>query len=78
MFAYQIRLSVRVRSKLFTAVVTVKFSDEDEGQENDDDQDDRDGDTNQDGGVVRVSGNGLGPRGLTELVHCCVGSDLTN
>ena len=70
-------MSIRVGSKLVTAVVTMKLSDEDECEEDDDNEDDRDSDTNQDGGVVWVSGDGLGPGGLTELVHRGVGSDLT-
>ena len=50
------------------AVVAVELPDEDEGEEDDDDQDDGDGDSHQDGRVVRVRGDRLGPGGLAELV----------
>ena len=58
------------------AVVAVKLPDEDEGEEDDDDEDDGDGDAHQDGGVVRVSTDGLRPGSLAELVNGSVGSDL--
>ena len=57
---------------------TLEFAEQDEGEEDDDQEDDGDGDANQDGGVVGVSGDGLGPRGLGELVSASVGSDLSN
>ena len=57
---------------------TLQFSQDNKCQEYDDEKNDGDSDTHQDGGVVWVGGDGQGPRGLTELVHCCVGSDLTN
>ena len=49
---------------------------QDEGQEDDDEQDDGDGDADQDGGVVRLRADGLGPGGLAELVLAGEGSDL--
>ena len=58
------------------AVVAVELPDQDEGEEDDDDQDDGDGDAHQDGGVVGVSGDGLRPGRLTELVLGCVRSNL--
>ena len=54
----------------------MEFPDEDEGKEDNDDEDDGDGDADQDGGVVRVSTDGLGPGCLTELVNGSIGSDL--
>ena len=56
----------------------MELPDEDEHQEDDYDQDDGDGDANQDGRVVRVGGDGLGPGGLTELVQRSVGTNLEN
>ena len=58
------------------AVITVELPDQDEGEEDDDDQDDGDRDAHQDGGVIRVSGDGLRPRGFTKLVLGCVRSNL--
>ena len=54
----------------------MELPDEEEGEEDDDDEDDGDGDADQDGGVVRVSTDGLRPGGLAELVNGSVGSDL--
>ena len=65
---HQVRLAVRVVAERLGAVVAVQLPDEDEGEEDDDYQDDEDGDAHQDGRVVRVSGDGLGPGGLAELV----------
>ena len=73
---YQVGLSVRVVTNTLAAVVAVELPDEDEHEEDDDDQDDRDGDADQDGRVVGVSGDGLGPGGLWELVQGSVGADL--
>ena len=58
------------------AVAAVKLPDQDEREEDDEDEDDRDGDTHQDGRVVGVSGDGLRPRRLRELVLGGVGSNL--
>ena len=55
---------------------TLEFPQDDEGEEDDDQQDDGDGDADQDGGVVWVSADGLGPGGLAELVFTCVRADL--
>ena len=49
---------------------------QDEGQQDDDQEDDGDGDADQDGGVVWLCADGLGPGGLTELVLAGEGSDL--
>ena len=49
---------------------------QDEGQQDDDEEDDGDGDAHQDGGVVWLGADGLGPGGLTELVLTGEGSDL--
>ena len=45
----------------FAAVVTIDLPDQDEGKEYDDDEDDGDSDPHQDGGVVRVGGDGVRP-----------------
>ena len=74
--ADKICLSVRVVAEVLGAGLTVEFPDEQEGEEDDDDEDDGDGDANQDGGVVRVSADGLRPGRLAELVDGSVGSDL--
>ena len=74
--ADKIGLSVRVAPKVLGTGLTVELPDEKEGEEDDDDEDDGDGDADQDGGVVRVSTDGLGPGCLTELVNGSVGSDL--
>ena len=55
---------------------TLEFPQDDEGEEDDDQQDDGDGDADQDGGVVRVRADRLGPGRLAELVRRGVGSDL--
>ena len=39
-----------------------------ESKQDDDEEDDGDGDADQDGGVVRLRADGLGPGGLAELV----------
>ena len=74
--ADKIRLSVCVVPEALGAGLAVEFPDEKEGEEDDDDEDDGDGDAHQDGGVVRVSADGLGPGSLAELVNGSVGSDL--
>ena len=73
---HQICLTVCVVAQRLGAVVAVELPDEDEGEEDDDDEDDGDGDADQDGRVVRVGGDGLGPGRLTELVLSRVGSNL--
>ena len=57
---------------------TVQFPQNHKRQEDDDEEHDGDSDTHQYGSVVRVSGDGLGPGGLTELVSASVGADLEN
>ena len=47
-----------------------------ESKQDDDEEDDGDGDADQDGGVVRLRADGLGPGGLAELVLAGEGSDL--
>ena len=74
--ADKICLSVCVVSEALGAGLTVELPDEKEGEEDDDDEDDGDGDADQDGRVVRVSTDGLGPGRLAELVDGSVGSDL--
>ena len=55
---------------------TLQFPQDDEGEEDDDQEDDGDGDADQDGGVVWLRADGLGPGGLAELVLAGEGSDL--
>ena len=54
----------------------MELPDQDECEKDDDDQDDRDGDADEDGSVVRVGADRLGPGSLAELVSSSVGPDL--
>ena len=67
-FSYQICLTIWVVAESFAAVVTIDLPDQDEGKEYDDDEDDGDSDPHQDGGVVRVGGDGVRPWCLSKLV----------
>ena len=60
----------------FMTRATVQFSQEDESKENEDQKDDGHSDSNQDGCVVRVGADALGPSSLAVLFATCVCSNL--
>ena len=65
-----------VMSGRLLAHPAVELPQQDEGEDDEDEEDDGDGDADQDGRVVRLGADGLGPGGLAELVFAGEGPDL--